>query len=417
MAKSVSLGSFPQLCIRHNDVASSFNEWLEDFELVTQTRSWELGTEKRMVDGVERDEPKFTPEARRLALLQCIGHEGRKVLTAAGLRLGPDDLQYDEAIDVLKRHYGRGDSLYVQTQKFVTVRQAAGEDYGNYLHRVESLSRSLNVFNHNDENINRAVQEVRSTLALVLAVNGLRDQSLCKELIAKDDLTWASLSKLLSSRSAAEESVVSLRANDHSVAVKVKDEIYEIKSRDRERDRRSSSPESPATKNRSSGGASRNYSRERSSYGDNIYRYRSKSRDSNSSAKSNSSYQSNRGYLNTRRSGRYDTGRMRSKSGERSDRSGSREREYEKRGARSQRCYECGRPGHTVRSCPEVRCYRCNKRGHLADDCRRSGCSWCGESHRSGERCRGRRERHQSPFRRKSLENKVNFVEKNSFNK
>ena len=58
---------------------------------------------------------------------------------------------------------------------------------------------------------NTALQAAHDSLALVLAVNGLRDRDLCAELIAKPDLTWAQLSSLLRSRSTAEKEVEAMR--------------------------------------------------------------------------------------------------------------------------------------------------------------------------------------------------------------
>ena len=70
----------------------------------------------------------------------------------------------------------------------MTVRQCAGEDYSSYLLRVEKLSRSLEFFNSENAAANDALQAARNSLAVVLAVNGLRDQALCRELISVNDL-------------------------------------------------------------------------------------------------------------------------------------------------------------------------------------------------------------------------------------
>lgn len=32
-------------------------------------------------------------------------------------------------------------------------------------------------------------------------------------------------------------------------------------------------------------------------------------------------------------------------------------------------CYQCVRPGHIARYCPESRCYKCQERGHIAYEC------------------------------------------------
>ena len=100
-------------------------------------------------------------------------------------------------IERLERHYSWCESLYVRTQKFVTVRQRSGEDYSSYLLRIEKLSHSLEFSNSENEAANNALQAARTSLAVVLAVNGLRDKALCRELISVKDLKWDTLRDLL----------------------------------------------------------------------------------------------------------------------------------------------------------------------------------------------------------------------------
>jgi hypothetical protein len=390
MSKSVSLGTFPKLCTRSEDVAASFKEWLEEFEIVMRTRAWELGTEVRNVDGQQLEVSRFSPEAKRLALINCIGREGRQVLTASGLDVRSEQLDYDAALEVLQRHFGRGDNKYLQIHNITHTRQSAGEDYSSYLRRIELQSRSLVMFTHpNDIEKHKDRQELRSEFALALAVTGLRDKALCKELIARDDLTWSMLSKLLASRSAAEETMMQLHGTSSIVneVVKVKAKACVVKSKNR----RSLSP------------TSTDY-------------YNSNSRDSSHSSRSNLSYKRERVYPYSKRSDNYGK-RGRSTSGDRSSGSESRmsERRSVKRGE-SSRCYECGQSGHAIRDCPEARCYRCGERGHLADRCRRRRCTGCGERHRGSERCSTRHSREQSPSWRKSREHQINLVERDSFN-
>lgn len=61
--------------------------------------------------------------------------------------------------------------------------------------------------NNNDGAARDAVQEIGRDLALVLAINGLRDQVLCRELIAEVVLTLQSLGNILRSRATADEVV------------------------------------------------------------------------------------------------------------------------------------------------------------------------------------------------------------------
>ena len=50
------------------------------------------------------------------------------------------------------------------------------------------MSRNLDFFNHITSDIHKALQKTRSTLALVFAPNGLRDEEIQYELIARRDM-------------------------------------------------------------------------------------------------------------------------------------------------------------------------------------------------------------------------------------
>ena len=227
--------------------------------------------------------------------------------------------------------------MYVRTHKFVTIRQCAGENYSSYLLRVEKLSRGLGFFDNNNRSSYLALQEARKSLALVLAVIGLRDQSLCKELIAKDDLTWEYFETILRSREIAEESVDKLHSEINCVNA------------------------STVTK----ADAEQNF--------ETVY-YRC---GSNSKA-SDSSHNVNCGKFrehNMRYRHRYRNSYF----------CGSRPR-TEKRTETEQRCYDCGGPRHPARLCPMVKCRNCGHRGHIGSDCGQSKCWRCGDSthHNSG---------------------------------
>ena len=141
-----NMSSLPVLKLCSDDISGSFKAWYEEFELSIQLLAIDMGTVEVKQDGVSMHIPKLTDRARLLALLKCIGVEGRETLSAEGYTMSSPDLTYDIAIDILHNHYSRRESLFVRTQKFVTVRQAAGEDYYSYLVRVQKLSRELDFF-------------------------------------------------------------------------------------------------------------------------------------------------------------------------------------------------------------------------------------------------------------------------------
>ena len=360
----------PVFVIRHDDVAGSWKEWYDEFDLGIRVKEIEMGVERVGSENVSR----FTPDMKKLILFKCIGAEGRNTLAAEGITIeNLGDQSYENMVQSLRRHYNRAESLYVRTQKFVTVRQNAGEDYSSYLLRVEKLSRSLEFFSSRTADTHAALQGARTNLALVLAVNGLRDQALCKQLIATPNLTWESLGNLLRAASTAEASVDIIKGGGQTetlVTVKKEVEVNAIsRSRQGYRDRgysrsqRSSSRDSD--KNRDKG-----YSRSR----------RSSSRDSDKNPsgqrdrRRSSSRESGDSYRKTRYYGdggvkpkRYTRARPRSSSRESGGSEGPKEG-----------CYICARRGHTARVCPKVRCYRCEGTGHMARD--------CGSSRRSDSR-------------------------------
>lgn len=216
-SSGVRLSEFPVLSVRADDISGSFKEWLDEFELSVKFKTLELGYELVEVPGEpeKKKKYKFDDETKILALLKCVGGEGRRILKLSGL-VNLDDIgknKYADLIETLKKHYCRSESLFIRIQQFVTVRQSAGEDYASYLLRVETLSRSIELFESDDPQLKTFGQKVRTDLALVLAVNGLRDRILCRELIAAQNLTWEYLGKILRSRVAAEASVSKLHGS------------------------------------------------------------------------------------------------------------------------------------------------------------------------------------------------------------
>ena len=90
------------------------------------------------------------------------------------------------------------------------MKQVSGEDHRDYLKRVERLSRDLNFFSSENQDRNEALQVARSALCLSLAVNGLRNKELRRELMSRANLTWELLCDILRSRSGAMDAMEKL---------------------------------------------------------------------------------------------------------------------------------------------------------------------------------------------------------------
>lgn len=87
----------------------------------------------------------------------------------------------------LANYYSHSKSL-AHTQQFETVRQGAGKNISTYLLKVETSSKFLDNLTHKNPATHEFAQANRSSLTLELAMNGLRDQVLCTELITKSNL-------------------------------------------------------------------------------------------------------------------------------------------------------------------------------------------------------------------------------------
>ena len=366
------MSGFPELRLDASDVSGSFKAWLDEFTLAIALRTLEAGKEKKTVDAEEVEVDKFGEKAKTLVLLRSIGNEGRQVLASAGhtnVHLSTEPM-YQTVLDVLETHFGSTESRYVKTQKFVTVRQAAGEEYGRYLLRVEALSRSLDMFKSNDNTANKALQDARQDLALVLAVNGLRDQTLCRELISDSTLTWKKLGDTLRAKAVADESVVKLHANVNSANVKVKVEPSDFSvnavhdSRVPKRDsrpQRRDSRDSDGTPYRGYRNRERSASRDSTGSGRNDVQYGTRRRNSDRHGRRSPSYSrsgSRDRYSRFYKRSSSPYGRRRSPGGETG-------------------CFNCGSRGHTGRDCPTVTCYRCQTVGHIASGCKAARCLRC----------------------------------------
>ena len=93
------------------------------------------------------------------------------------------------------------------------------------------LSRNLDFFKHTESVIHKALQAARSNLALVIAVNDLRDEENWCELMAKWDLDWNELCNVLPSRSSARESMVKLKTPVNEIFSKksIKSEVAAVR--------------------------------------------------------------------------------------------------------------------------------------------------------------------------------------------
>ena len=135
-----------------------------------------------------------------VAFRNAIGSQGREILNTLGYVEGTTD--YDGCVLMLQGHFEGDDSIFVKTQRFVTVRQAAGERSRDYLLRVEQLSRQLA--------FPGGTNDVRLNLCMEVAVNGLRSEALRTKMIGEQGLTWENLRTQLLAHERTEETRVAL---------------------------------------------------------------------------------------------------------------------------------------------------------------------------------------------------------------
>ena len=224
MAQRVDLSSFPKLKLDSNDVSGSWDSWLTQFEIAVELTTLNLG--KEAVEAQQVD--KFRGRSKLLALLGAIGAEGSAILKSQGFDVKNNTVEgYKSALDLLKGHYEREESFYVKTMKFVTVSQTCGEDERDYLLRVQTLSR--------DMGFGEASEDVRNRFAVALAVNGLRENSMRRQLLQENDLTWDQLSTKLRARHIGRESEQMLsetRVGHFSVKKEARSEVDLVESSD-----------------------------------------------------------------------------------------------------------------------------------------------------------------------------------------
>ena len=331
--------AFPKLMLNASDMSSSYRKWQDRFTLCVEMTTLKMGND-------DEGNPKFAGRIKMLALLNAIGDEGLEALSSVGFDRATGN--YDGALTALRNIYVREESGYVKTNKFVTAKQTCGEDEVEFYHRIEKLSRGLDYIADNN---------TRNRLSVSIAVNGLRDSSWRKQLMAEADLTWDRFCTLCKAKVTAKESEdflsgATVSDNNSATAAKtgpkqevdavdVKGKRYNSSSK---RDRRNSYSDSSRSRSRGKSRSDRHSN-------NNSSRYRSSSRDSAGSRGSSSERsRSSRNGRNYR------------------DKSDRRDKYRENRSQKRQ-CIECNSSEHFIRSCPYVRCFYCKNKGHTVMDC------------------------------------------------
>ena len=293
---------FPKLVFgEHGD--GSWERFIEEMNLCIES-----AVERRGYEGEGGDRrPIMRGRGRLVPLLRAIGHSGREVLRGAGFDVDGVNSTYEGAVEVLQDYYGRQESMFVKGHKFLTARQTLGESDREFLQRVESLSRYAEVANNND----------RVRFALIVAVNGLRDREVSRDLMKNANLTWALLHEALRAREMANNSDRFLRTEGRSI---------DLKSDDRDRSYDSAGRSSPRSSPRSSRGYYGSEEHDTSRYGTRGWMY---NKDSDS-----------RKYRDNSR-----------------ERHVSRYRANSREGSVDRVCYNCENSGYDMRSCPSIKCF------------------------------------------------------------
>ena len=375
-----SFANFPILKVDPKDVFGSWKSFLNKFSLALKYQVIAAGKTTTTNGSTSNTTNNFTEDMKVLSLLNSIGEEGLRVLESQGMDFDQPGLTYNEVLTALKKHYGREDSLNIRVHKFVHAYQVSGEDTRDYLRRVEHLSRSIAVFkcgDHVDLGItdpgqitaaNKLGDRVREILTLTAVVNGIRDTKLRKELMAKENLKWNALCKIIATRGTADDSSAKLdkpptQRESLISPENIKQEVSYSRFRSNSRSRFRSNSRSRFRSNSRSRYHGDSQARFRSNSRDSRYRDRSWSRER---YPSQNSY-SRRAFSRDRHSS-YD---------DRNSRYPSRDRKQIRNTSRSPRrdssyegCYYCKGTDHRLRNCKKVTCITCGKKGHTAIDCK-----------------------------------------------
>lgn len=383
MAKMINMSNFPKLVIDSDNIHGSFMSWKYDFDVAIELASLKLGVD-------DNDQQVFRGRLKLLTLVQAVGSVGKDVFTAVGFNIADEASTYDQAMGHLEAQFGIQDNIYVRTMRFVTVNQALGEKETDYLLRVNKLSRTMNIPANSDE--------VRVGFALALAVNGLRNSDLRRELMERNDLTWDNLNAMLRARQSSKESELILLENTKTEQVLVKREVAGIESDTKASRTVNRVYREGSGRPRSDGGGVGNTYPYDSPGRSNRNRWQFEARNDHredyykpsSPGKQYSEY----------RQGAYKRGSPYSGRGYSPEYGSGYPRSPPRRSpspGRVSRCFTCGDTDHMARYCPQSRCYNCNAKGHISIDCRNTYDYY--NDHRSGSQGRHRDSYPNSPTR------------------
>ncbi|KAF6033687.1 hypothetical protein EB796_008005 [Bugula neritina] len=223
-SRFTDLNRFPKLVLSLKNRSDSFKKWLVKYNLAVRLATLEMGTETVSGDTVNR----FRGKTKFLALLNAIGDSGIEVLQSLGLDLERNDnTAHDEALKWLKGHYEKTENIHVAWVKAATLSQTCGEDELEYLLRVEKHSRKLGFVEGAD------VENIRERFAISMAVVGLRDESVRRQLMVDENITWKTLLDTLKTKSIAKESniVVSEARSGGSSNVDSSAKVAEVRTK------------------------------------------------------------------------------------------------------------------------------------------------------------------------------------------
>lgn len=101
---------------------------IKQFDIDIQMIVATSGTEKvRDSANVKREVVTFDDKLKCIALLKAVGIESQRVIESKGHNVCECDLMYAQALDVLKSHYGREESVNVKTRNIVCQTKYGGK--------------------------------------------------------------------------------------------------------------------------------------------------------------------------------------------------------------------------------------------------------------------------------------------------